>query len=69
MTKKEKVLVAIDETGYITRHYENCDHCGSIGTVKVYECNFKTWRQVERSCSVCLFLERKIYGCRPGKND
>lgn len=57
----KKEMVAADESGYITRHYENCANCGGENSMKVYECNFKTWMQVERSCSTCLFLERKVY--------
>lgn len=57
-----KELVAADESGYITRHNENCVNCGGNGTLKVYECHFKAWKQVEKSCSACLFLERKVYG-------
>jgi len=40
MTDKE--IIASDETGYITRHYENCVNCGGKGTLKVYECHFRT---------------------------
>jgi len=58
----DKEIIASDDSGYITRHYENCGNCGGKGTLKVYECHFKTWLQVERSCSACLFLERKVYG-------
>ena len=57
-----KELIAADETGTITRHYQDCENCGSKGTLKVYECTFATWSQVEKSCSACLFLERKVYG-------
>ncbi|KUO59695.1 MAG: hypothetical protein APF84_13640 [Gracilibacter sp. BRH_c7a] len=58
----KREIVAVDESGTITRHYEDCGNCGGKNTLKVYECRFKTWWQVEKSCSVCLFLERKVYG-------
>ncbi|MHB8132563.1 MAG: hypothetical protein ACYDEX_26710 [Mobilitalea sp.] len=63
----KKEIVAADESGDITRHFEDCPNCGSPGTLKVYECNFSTWKQIEKSCSVCLFLERKVYGDRFGR--
>jgi hypothetical protein len=56
-----KEIVAADESGIITRHYEDCPNCGGEGTLKIYECKFATWCQVEKSCSVCLFLERKVF--------
>jgi len=55
-----KEIVAADESGMITRHYGDCVNCGAKGTMKVYECNFASWKQVEKSCSICLFLERKV---------
>jgi hypothetical protein len=63
----KKELVAADESGTITRHYENCINCGGKNTLKVYECKFATWTQVEKSCYKCLFLERKVYGDYRGR--
>ncbi|MFZ5645977.1 MAG: hypothetical protein ACOY46_20675 [Bacillota bacterium] len=60
-----KEIVASDHSGFITRHYEDCHVCGGVRTLKVYECIFSSWSQVEKSCSACLFLERKIYGKWP----
>ncbi|NPV89898.1 MAG: hypothetical protein HPY50_03870 [Firmicutes bacterium] len=65
----EKEIIAFDESGTITRHYEDCEQCGSKGALKVYECIFSTWRQVEKSCSACLYLERKIYPNPDGRSD
>lgn len=63
----KKELVATDETGTITRHYEDCTNCDGKGTLKIYECKFATWTQVEKSCSKCLYLERKVYGDYRGR--
>lgn len=60
LIKDGKEIVAADETGVIARHFENCPRCGSQNTLKVYECIFETWSQVEISCSVCQYLERVI---------
>jgi len=58
---KSKEVVASDDTGIITRHYEDCPICGRQGTLKVYECTFQTWSQTEKSCSSCYYLERRVY--------
>lgn len=66
MNRTTPVLIIEDETGQLTRHYEDCPICQGAFSVKVHTASFATWCMEERTCESCSYFDKKIYGDKKG---
>lgn len=60
MNRTIPVLVLEDESGQLTRHYEDCPVCNGHHALKVYVASFATWSMEEKICQNCSYFEKQI---------